>query len=320
LFDERFPPPPPCKTGWPWTEAMNPLPLTVLDGKPWPKISIVTPSYNLGEYLEETIRSVLLQNYPNLEYIIIDGGSTDGSVEIIKKYEEYIHYWVSEADSGPAEAIQKGFIHADGEWLGWLNSDDYLLPHALESLAEISLASPSAKWITGCRLIVNPRGATIQHSGRWYENGLNHLVRDAQGLAQEATFFKQELYNQVGGINVKCNSIFDRELFLRMFEKIPPVFTTAVFGVFRLRPGQLSFNETARSADYKILDGIYERRPLSIKILHRISKTRCNPALLYIFNYLLKTQWFAKSTKLRVVTYDETELLWKEHSYNKAVF
>lgn len=127
----ELPPPPPDKTGWPWTEETPSLPETMPDGSPWPRISIVTPSYNQGQFIEETIRSVLLQGYPNLEYIIIDGGSTDNSVEIIKKYESWLAYWVSEKDRGQSHAINKGFERSTGEIVAWLNSDDVYNKNAI---------------------------------------------------------------------------------------------------------------------------------------------------------------------------------------------
>ena len=105
----QLPPPPPDRTGWPWTEESPRLPSHMPDGSKWPKISIVTPSYNQGKFIEKTIRSVLLQNYTNLEYIIMDGGSTDESVEIIKKYKPWLTHWGSEKDEGQSDAINRGF-------------------------------------------------------------------------------------------------------------------------------------------------------------------------------------------------------------------
>jgi len=114
---EELPAPPQGKFGWPWTEESPQLPEKQPSGKPWPKISIVTPSYNQADFIEETIRSMLLQGYPNLEYIIIDGGSTDKSVEIIQKYEPWLSYWVSESDRGQTHAVNKGFAMCKGEIL-----------------------------------------------------------------------------------------------------------------------------------------------------------------------------------------------------------
>src|ERR1700738_1526878 len=110
-------------TGWPWTTETPRLPAVRPDGSRWPRITIVTPSFNQGQFIEETIRSVLLQGYPNLEYIIIDGGSTDNTVEIIKKYEPWIACWVSEKDRGQSDALNKGFARATGQILAWLCSD-----------------------------------------------------------------------------------------------------------------------------------------------------------------------------------------------------
>src|SRR4030042_6265175 len=120
---KELPSPPQGKTGWPWTEESPQLHNTMPDGSPWPKISIVTPSFNQGQFIEETIRSVLLQGYSDLEYIIIDGGSKDDSIELIRKYEKWLTYWVSEPDHGQSHAINKGFRKASGEIVAWLNSD-----------------------------------------------------------------------------------------------------------------------------------------------------------------------------------------------------
>src|SRR5882724_1025422 len=110
-----LPPSTPVRTGWPWTVETPSLPPLRPDGTPWPRVSIVTPSYNQGQFIEEAIRSVLLQGYPDLEYIIIDGGSSDQSVEIIKKYEPWLAYWISARDKGQSQAINRGFARAKGD-------------------------------------------------------------------------------------------------------------------------------------------------------------------------------------------------------------
>jgi glycosyltransferase involved in cell wall biosynthesis len=131
-----LPPPPAGKTGWPWTVETPPLPPMRPAGQPWPRISIVTPSYNQGEFIEETIRSVVLQGYPDLEYIVIDGGSVDQSLEVIKKYEPWLNYWVSEKDNGQSHAINKGLSRSTGTIVNWLNSDDFLAPGGLRAIAQ----------------------------------------------------------------------------------------------------------------------------------------------------------------------------------------
>ena len=128
-----LPPPPEGKHGWPWTTESD---IKAYDSnKQYPKISIVTPSYNQAQFIEETIRSILLQNYPNLEFIIIDGGSNDGTVEILKKYDTWITYWVSEKDKGQSHALNKGFEQATGDLVGWQNSDDIYLPDTFAKVA-----------------------------------------------------------------------------------------------------------------------------------------------------------------------------------------
>src|ERR1700750_2702693 len=127
---DELPPPPPGKTGWPWTEAGRSVE-DFADHSHWPRITIITPSYNQGHFLEETMRSVLLQGYPDLEYLVIDGGSTDNSVALIRKYEAWLAYWTSEADRGQAHAINKGLERVTGSLWGWINSDDLLNQNSL---------------------------------------------------------------------------------------------------------------------------------------------------------------------------------------------
>lgn len=158
---EELPPLPPGKIGWPWTKESRQLPDTMPDSRPWPRISIVTPSFNQGRYIEETIRSVLLQGYPNLEYIVIDGGSSDNSVGIIKKYEPWLAYWVSEADRGQAHAINKGFQKATGEIFGWLNSDDVYCKGALGFTGWLLYRRPHVGLIYGDCDVIDGRSSMI---------------------------------------------------------------------------------------------------------------------------------------------------------------
>lgn len=130
-----LPPPPPGRAGWPWTEESPPLPEAMESGEPWPAITVVTPSFNQGAFLEETLRSVLLQGYPALEYFVLDGGSTDGSVALLRRYEPWLSAWASEADRGQSHAINKGFARATGDLVTFQNSDDLYLPGALADAA-----------------------------------------------------------------------------------------------------------------------------------------------------------------------------------------
>lgn len=153
----------PGKSNWPWTEETDPGVYTA--EIQWPRISIVTPSYNHGLYIEETIRSILLQNYPNLEFIIIDGGSTDNTVEIIKKYEQWLTYWVSEKDRGQTHAINKGLLKCTGEIFNWINSDDLLAKNSLYKLAKVFLENNKPDVICGYTNIFHPMGKQFLNPG-----------------------------------------------------------------------------------------------------------------------------------------------------------
>jgi glycosyltransferase involved in cell wall biosynthesis len=183
-----------------------------------PKITIITPSYNQAQYIEQTICSILEQGYTNLEYIIIDGGSSDGSVEIIKKYESQITYWVSEKDRGQSHAINKGLAHATGEIFNWINSDDYLEPGALFHIAECFQNNPEVKAVGGyCRLFNNQTPfsiiSRIGRDGTTEENIIHYWMN------QPSTFFKTEIIKEFGGVNETLHYCMDLELWFRFLAK-----------------------------------------------------------------------------------------------------
>jgi glycosyltransferase involved in cell wall biosynthesis len=207
------------KSGWPWTAEAPQIPPLRPDGSPWPRISIVTPSYNQGTFIEETIRSVLLQGYPNLEYIIIDGGSSDQSVEIIKKYEPWLAYWVSEGDKGQSHAINKGLARATGDLFNWINSDDMLLPGALAAIGGVS--RPGAA-IAGAVLNFGICATRIIENKRLSLTRLLDGDIDA-GYHQPGLWLRPARIASVGGIDETLHYTFDYDITLRYLAKYPDV-------------------------------------------------------------------------------------------------
>ncbi len=210
----------------------------------YPKISIVTPNFNQVHFIEDTIKSVLNQGYPNLEYIIIDGGSTDGSIDIIKKYESQLTYWISEPDEGMYEAIQKGFNRSTGEIMAWLNSDDMYHSRSLFVVASIFNSFPVVKWLTGMNTFFDENGFCIQSASPTKINKYDYYQKKIEWIQQESTFWRRELWNQAGGfIDTKLKYAGDFELWLRFFRTDRLFFTTALLGGFRLRSSnQLSLD------------------------------------------------------------------------------
>jgi len=179
----------------------------------WPRISIVTPAFNQDRFIEQTIRSVLDQDYPNLEYIIIDGGSTDRTADIIRQYESRLAYWVSEKDSGAADAIAKGFRLATGSILAYLNSDDYYLPRALHHTATAFLESDTDV-IYGNTYWVDTHGRIIGERRQTPFVPLGYLYGGFD-LQQPATFWSRRIYDKAGGIDADFAFAFDTDLFFR---------------------------------------------------------------------------------------------------------
>jgi len=201
------------KLGWPWTEETNPLVYKEL--KELPKITIVTPTKNQGEFIEETIRSILLQNYPNLEYIIIDGGSTDNTLQIIKKYEGWISHWVSEEDGGQTHAINKGFKLASGEIINWINSDDLLAPNGLFNVIERFEKNPDVHFVHGQNLTLDLEGKP-----QLFEPpNLNNLALEYLGsfpYVQPACFYKRSVLKTTGLLDESFHITMDKDFFVRI--------------------------------------------------------------------------------------------------------
>jgi len=185
------------------------------DGRPWPRVSIVTPSYNQAQFIEETIRSVLLQGYPDLEYIIIDGGSTDSSVEIIKKYEPWLSYWVSEPDRGQSHAINKGFATAQGKYLAWINSDDTYLPNVLPERIIVLESNPDAVLVYGDCNIVDDVGELIQIY-KTKRCTAPMLLLDGNMIPQPSVFMRPSALSTIGWLNTGLHYGMDYELWLRL--------------------------------------------------------------------------------------------------------
>lgn len=184
----------------------------------YPKISIVTVSYNQDKFLERTILSVLNQNYPNMEYIIIDGGSTDNSIEIIKKYAKYFTYWVSEKDQGQADAINKGFIKSSGEILAWLNSDDIYLPDTLSKISMVFKSASPCDIFYGNVYEINEDDVVVREIRNTPLPFPQSYLYGGFGFFQVGVFWKREPFFNVGCLNKNYTCCMDDDLFMRFIE------------------------------------------------------------------------------------------------------
>ncbi len=197
-----------------------------------PKISVVTPSFNQARFLEQTIRSVLDQHYPNLEYIVMDGGSTDQSVEIIRKHERHLAHWVSEKDNGQADAIYRGFERSTGEILAWINSDDYYLPHAFEAILSVFHKHRDAELVIGGYVTVDENSAVLQKHPSFVQDHESLLVW-GQRTPQMGSFWLRKAFFDVGGFDRSLKFAFDYDLLLRLTKRRNPLRCNAYLAAFR---------------------------------------------------------------------------------------
>lgn len=214
-----------------------------------PRITVVTPSYNQSQFLEETICSVIGQDYPNLEYIIIDGESTDGSREIIERYSRWIKFWVSEKDDGQADAIHKGFQRATGDILCWLNSDDVFIPGALWQVAKFFAARPAMECAVGGVLWIDGSGQSLWDN--WGVpvakmpgiNTRNRLLYWGQyACPQMSTFWRSSAYCRVGGLDTQMQYCMDRDLFIRFAHEKPFGCISYFLSCYRVHVGSKGTN------------------------------------------------------------------------------
>ena len=206
-----------------------------------PRITVVTPSYNQAKYLEQTIRSVLDQNYPNLDYIVVDGGSVDGSVEIIRKYADRLAWWVSEKDNGQSHAINKGFARATGEVYGYINSDDFLYPGALDTVARAYAAG--AKWVLGWVQTIEADGGEWPQLPEKMSGPADWFVRNP--VPQQASFWAAEFWKTLGPFRDDLRYTFDYEYWLRLRFKagVEPTIVHRCLGSYRLHESSKTVSE-----------------------------------------------------------------------------
>ncbi|MHB1416189.1 MAG: glycosyltransferase family 2 protein [Chloroflexota bacterium] len=215
----------------------------IVEDRAWPRISIVTPSYNQAQYLEEAIRSVLLQGYPDLEYFVLDGGSTDGSAEIIQRYADHLAGWRVAPDDGQAAAIKEGLSLASGQLIGWLNSDDVLLPGSLLRVGRYFARNPDVECAVGGTIVIDQSGQVVRsrlHLPRVVtgeaETLWTMLSREGCSFYQPASFWRRSAYMSVGELDQRLRFAMDYDLYLRLAERRPFGRIPFLLAAFRVHP------------------------------------------------------------------------------------
>jgi GT2 family glycosyltransferase len=234
-------------------------------------VSIVTPSFNQARYLEATIQSVLSQDYPRIEYIVVDGASNDGSVDIIKKYENRLAFWISEKDKGQADAINKGFARAKGDIFAWLNSDDYYSPNAISAAVKVFEENPDVVLVYGDMLAVDEYGQTINVL-KYKQLSLEDLLC-FQIIGQPAVFFRREAFEKTGGLNTTFHFLLDHHLWIRIAQQgkilhVPQTWAAARYHAEAKNRAKAA--EFGREA-FHILDGV-NRQPELVSAFSNVER------------------------------------------------
>jgi glycosyltransferase involved in cell wall biosynthesis len=250
-----------------------------LDSKvAWPRIALVTPVLNSVKYIEQTIRSVLAQEYPSLDYFIVDGGSTDGTLDVIRKYEKRISGWISEPDKGMYDAINKGFARTSGEIMGWINATDMLQLGGLSVVASVFRDLPDVEWITGRPTIFNEQGMTVQILALTRWSRYRFLAGANQTIQQESTYWRRALWDRAGGsMDTLYPAAGDFELWVRFFRYARVYSVDAPIGGWRSHAdalGQGNLDHYVQHCDEIVEKELNRLGPGRwLKLLRRIGRT-----------------------------------------------
>lgn len=326
-----LPLPPDDKTGWPWTEESPQLLETMPDGSPCPRISIVTPSLNQSEFIEETIRSVLLQGYSNLEYIVIDGGSNDGSIDIIKKYEKWLTYWTSELDKGQSNAINKGFREASGDIVAWLNSDDI---YELDSISKVAIMFAK---LTDTDIIYGD-GEYVDEKCHFVDIGKSKCLENTDitqfipnQIFQPSLFFRREILDQVGYLDESLHFAMDVDFWIRAFANRKACYAENTLSKFRLhRSGKTTsaslrflIEELKLVSRYAGTQSLFNQR-IEVYIYKKsiIDDISCESAYELIVGELeennISRQYISNSFQIKAQTISNAYLWCADHFYNSS--
>lgn len=211
-----LPAPPDGRHGWPWTIDGQEREELAFPPEQTPGVTVVTPNLNQAAYLEEALRSVLLQDYPDLEYLVIDGGSRDGSVEVIRRYAPHLEYWTSEPDRGQSHALNKGLARATGEVVGWLNADDVYLPNTLKRVAMAFREDPELGLVYGDCLVLDERSGELRRWSGVGPPGCVALLVHGNGIPQPSAFVRRSVLERTGLLDESMHLAMDYDLWLRI--------------------------------------------------------------------------------------------------------
>lgn len=299
-------------SGWPWALGES---VPVDRARRWPKISIVTPSFNQGAYIEETIRSVLLQGYPALEYFVVDGGSTDDTRIVLERYSRWLTSWTSEPDRGQSDAINKGLQHATGDLLAFLNSDDLLEPGALWAVATAYLREASRRMLI-CGGVSHWRdGAIVYKASPRSLGSLCHWFDEPQTLPQQGCFWTPDVWRLCGPFREDLHLTFDRFFFARVaaLDELQFVPIGQYVARFRLHSASKTGRDWERFADeWEAARESLERSlpDVARRRLHRERSAK---------RYASEAEILAKSTLAQASRAEAAAVLWRGILRNPAL-